>query len=104
MRLCVIVITVRGKESQRGERLEQMFELKDVKYSEGWDKADFVGVAMTFTITETKPAKSPIEAYLSLTCEASDSRQPIRMCWCPECRDDRKQYGVRKQREPKASN
>lgn len=35
-------------------------------------------------------------------CEASDSGQPVRMCWCAECAEWRKEYGVRKARETKA--
>lgn len=34
-------------------------------------------------------------------CTASDSGQPRRMCWCAECAEIRKEYGVRKQREKK---
>lgn len=78
-----------------------MFEFKNVQYAEGWDSPDFVGVAMTFTITETKTDNSK-HPFIVEICTASDSGQPRKMCWCPECAEIRKEYGVRKQREKKA--
>ena len=39
--------------------------------------------------------------YFLSTCEASDSGQPVKMCWCAECREIRNEYGVRKARETK---
>jgi hypothetical protein len=74
--------------------------ITNIKYTEGWDSPNFVGEVMSFTFTMPKQTK--VEAIMSLICEASDSNQPIRMCWCPECRDERKVYGVRKARETKA--
>ncbi len=83
-----------------------MITFENVKYTDGWDSADFVGTLMTFTIRETNCgcgiSDKKICAIMELICEASDSNQPTRMCWCPECRDERKTYGVRKSRETKA--
>jgi len=83
-----------------------MITVENIKYTEGWDSADFVGTLMTFTIRDTECgcgiSNKRICAIMELICESSDSRQPIRMCWCPECRDERETYGVRKSRETKS--
>ena len=39
--------------------------------------------------------------FFQSICEASDSGQPVKMCWCAECAEWRKEYGVRKARETK---
>jgi hypothetical protein len=79
-----------------------MITFENVKYSEGWNNSpDFVGEVMSFTIRDTNCRCDELAEYMNTICIASDSRQPIRMCWCPECRDERKEYGIRKARETK---
>jgi hypothetical protein len=53
----------------------------------------------TAFIAEREYSKAP---FFKSICEASDSNQPVRMCWCAECAEWRKEYGVRKARETKA--
>jgi hypothetical protein len=36
---------------------------------------------------------------LNEICTSSDSKQAVKRCWCPDCRDERKAHGARKEPE-----